>query len=348
MSDGAPEKLGRYSLEGELGKGAMGIVYEGRDPNIGRRVAIKTARRDVLESSGNADELLERFLREAKAAGTLNHPNIITIYDAATDGDTTYIAMEYIEGCDLRDWIKARTARPVEDYVALMATLAEALAYAHANGVVHRDIKPANILMPKDGPPKIADFGIARLADSELTQQGALIGTPHYMSPEQFMGQRIDGRSDLFSLAVILYELATGERPFGGEQMSTIMHHVTRTEPVVPHTLNPAVPHYLSEVLLRALAKAPQDRYADGHALAAALRECLKPQPDPAILAGADATASAAAVSHALPRCLAGRVLSIPGFMARVSLKSVPMSLIAPKCGASAANSLRPRGASQE
>ncbi len=308
MSEGAPAKLGRYSLQRELGKGAMGIVYEGRDPNIGRCVAIKTARRDVLESSGNADELLERFLREAKAAGALNHPNIITIYDAGTDGDTTYIAMEYIEGCDLRDWIKTRTARPVEDYVGLMATLAEALAYAHANGVVHRDIKPANILMPNDGPPKIADFGIAHLADSELTQQGALIGTPHYMSPEQFMGQRIDGRSDLFSLAVILYELATGERPFGGEQLSTIMHHVTRTEPVVPHTLNPAVPRPLSEVLLRALAKAPQDRYRDGRALAAALYECLKPEPDPAILSGADpredatvnlSNAGATVLSHA-------------------------------------------------
>jgi serine/threonine-protein kinase len=279
-----PEKIGRYEIVGVIGKGAMGVVYEGRDPNINRRVAIKTARKDVLESSGMAEEMLVRFLREAQAAGALNHPNIITIYDAGEEGDMAYIAMEYIEGHDLRHEIVHRAALDISDIVDIGAAVAEALAEAHDHGVIHRDVKPANIMIPDNGPIKVADFGIAHVADSNLTQDGALIGTPHYMSPEQFMGHKLDGRSDLFSLGIILYELLTGEKPFAGEALSTVMHHVIKSEPASPDELNFAVPDPVAKVVLKTLSKKANDRYVDGRALAAALRESIEESPNTAIL----------------------------------------------------------------
>jgi eukaryotic-like serine/threonine-protein kinase len=279
-----PEKLGRYEIVRELGKGAMGVVYEGRDPNIDRRVAIKTARRDILEASGMAEEMMERFLREAKAAGMLNHPSVITIFDAAEENGIAYIAMEYLEGGDLLDALEKRNAFSVEQIADIGATICEALAAAHDHGVVHRDIKPANIMMPDTGPLKVADFGIARVSDSNLTQEGALIGTPHYMSPEQFMGQKVDGRSDLFSTAVILYEMITGEKPFSGEALSTVMHHVVKTKPTMPNELNFAVPIPLSQVVMKALSKPPNERYQDGRAMAVALRESVKPNPNDTLL----------------------------------------------------------------
>ena len=292
MSDSEiPKKLGRYKIIGELGKGAMGIVYEGRDPNIGRRVAIKTARRDVMEASGMADEMMERFLREAQAAGRLNHPNIITIFDAAEEGDMAYIAMEYLEGGDLSDLIVAKKRIPIEKIVDIGATICDALAVAHDQGVVHRDIKPANILMPTDKPLKVADFGIAHVSDSELTQEGALIGTPHYMSPEQFMGQSLDGVSDLFSVGIILYELLTGEKPFTGEALSTVMHNVIKSAPVNPREFNFNISDAVDAVVMKSLSKRPADRYADARAMAAALREALKDNPDEAVLGVALASA---------------------------------------------------------
>lgn len=286
-----PARLGRYEIVRQLGRGAMGVVYEGLDPNIGRRVAIKTARRDVLETSGRADEMIERFLREAKAAGGLNHAHIITIYDAGEQDGTAYIAMEYIEGSDLQKTIGQRSRFSSEETVALGATVCEALAHAHDNGVVHRDVKPSNIMMLADGTIRVADFGIAHVKDSSLTQEGAMIGTPHYMSPEQFMGQRVDGRSDLFSVGIILYELLTGEKPFHGEAISTVMHAVIKTDPIDPSALNFSVNNVLSEVIMKSLEKAPSQRYADGRAMAAALRESLKEHPDPAITLVGDAGA---------------------------------------------------------
>jgi serine/threonine-protein kinase len=288
-----PTKLGRYEVIRVLGKGAMGVVYEGRDPNIGRRVAIKTARREVVEASGMADEMMERFLREAKAAGALNHPNIITIYDAAEEDGMAYIAMEYLEGGDLADIVDSRKRLGMEEIVEIGANICEALHVAHENGVVHRDIKPANILMPTDKPLKVADFGIAHVSDSNLTQDGALIGTPHYMSPEQFMGQKLDGRSDLFSVGNILYELTTGEKPFGGEALSTVMHRVIKIDPVPPTELNFAIPDALAGVIMKAQSKRPANRYKSGNEMAAALRESLKEHPNPAILdPGANAALS--------------------------------------------------------
>ncbi|MBX3179011.1 MAG: protein kinase [Candidatus Hydrogenedentes bacterium] len=296
-----PEKLGRYEVIRELGKGAMGVVYEGRDPNIGRRVAIKTTRREVVEASGMADEMMERFLREAQAAGALSHPNIITIYDAAEENGIAYIAMEYLEGGDLGDVMESKRRLGMDEIVEIGASICEALAVAHDRGVVHRDIKPANILTPTGQPLKVADFGIAHVSDSNLTQDGALIGTPHYMSPEQFMGQKLDGRSDLFSVGNILYELTTGEKPFGGEALSTVMHHVIKTDPVSPAELNFNVPDALAQVILKALSKRPANRYRTGREMAAALRESLKENPDPAILDPSQAAALGATVPGGTP-----------------------------------------------
>ena len=296
-----PEKLGRYEVVRELGKGAMGVVYEGKDPNIGRRVAIKTARREVVEASGMADEMMERFLREAQAAGALSHPNIITIYDAAEEDGIAYIAMEYLEGGDLGDIIDAKRKLGMDEIVDIGASICEALDVAHTNGVVHRDIKPANILMPTGQPLKVADFGIAHVSDSNLTQDGALIGTPHYMSPEQFMGQKLDGRSDLFSVGNILYELTTGEKPFGGEALSTVMHHVIKTDPVNPTDLNFAVPDALAQVIMTSLSKRPAGRYSTGKAMADALRESLKDNPDPAKLSPSSAALGATIASAPAP-----------------------------------------------
>jgi len=288
MDDNLPKRLGRYVILREIGKGAMGIVYEGRDPNIDRRVAIKTARRDVMEASGMADEMMQRFLREARAAGSLNHPNIITIYDASETDDVAWIAMEYLVGRDLRQILRESATLPQEEIAAIGAEVCEGLAVAHDAGIVHRDVKPANIMVLENGAIKVTDFGIAHVADSNLTLDGSLIGTPHYMSPEQFMGQPVDARSDLFSVGILLYELLTGAKPFNGEALSTVMHQVVKSSPAEPRALNADVSDALYAVITKALSKRPQDRYQDGRIMARALRECLKPNPDMAIILSND------------------------------------------------------------
>ena len=275
--------MGRYQVVRELGKGAMGVVYEGLDPNIGRKVAIKTARRDFLEASGRAGEMLERFLREARAAGALNHPNIVTIYDADEENDIAYIAMEFVEGGDLEDLIEKQRRFTPEEVIKMVAPICSALSVAHGEGIVHRDIKPANIMLLNDGTVKIGDFGIARVSDSNLTQEGTVMGTPYYMSPEQVMGQKVDGRSDLFSVGVIIYEMLTGEKPFSGEALSTVMHNVTRVNPVEPKELNFSINDCLNKVVMKTLSKRPGDRYQSGTAMAAALVESLKENSDPAV-----------------------------------------------------------------
>lgn len=279
-----PAKLGRYDIVREIGRGAMGVVYEGRDAVIGRRVAIKTARRDVMEGSGRADELMQRFLREARAAGVISHPNVITIYDAGCEGELAYIAMEYVESGTLRDLIGTRKSLSPQEVVGIGAGICNGLAAAHACGIVHRDIKPANIMVLPDGSVKVADFGIAHVIDSNLTMEGCMIGTPSFMSPEQFGGRKIDHRSDLFSVGVILYELLTGERPFAGDGICATMHQVLKTNPAFPSELNVAITPALSQVVMKALRKEPGERYAGAAAMAAALQESLKPVPDPAIL----------------------------------------------------------------
>lgn len=297
MENTTPEKLGRYEIIRELGKGAMGVVYEGKDPSLGRRVAIKTARKDVIERSGLAKEMMERFLREARAAGVLNHPNIITIYDVGEEAGMAYIAMEYLEGRDLDTLIEEQRRFDVETVVDYGVQICEALACAHEQGVIHRDVKPANIFIPDNGVLKVVDFGIARTHDSTLTQDGALIGTPTYMSPEQFMGQKVDARSDLFSAGIILYEMLTGEKPFTGEALTTIMHHILKSDPAPPHELNYMVPEHVSAVVMRALSKKAKDRYTNGNAMAKALREGLKDDPDMSIINGVAATVAETVVS---------------------------------------------------
>ena len=208
--------LGRYEITKELGKGAMGIVYLGRDPKINRVVAIKTLRFEEGTDEKTLKELKERFFREAQAAGNLSHPSIVKIYDAGEEQDIAYMAMELLKGNDLKKWCAKGSLLPVEKTLDYMATAAETLDYAHKNGVIHRDIKPANIMLLENGELRVADFGIARIQASSKTATGTVLGTPYYMSPEQIAGKKVDGRADLFSLGVTLYELLTGERPWKG------------------------------------------------------------------------------------------------------------------------------------
>ncbi len=254
-----PAKLGKYEVRRELGRGAMGVVYEGFDPSIQRRVALKTVKSDQLESL-EADEILERFKREAQAAGRLTHANIVGIYEFGEDNGTVFIAMEFVEGKELKEYFDADQRFPIEEVRRIMGEILDALDYSHRQGVVHRDIKPANIILLASGAAKVADFGIARLETSTLTQAGSVLGTPSYMSPEQFMGQTVDGRSDIFSAGVVLYQFLTGERPFTGA-FTTIMHKVLKENPPLPSELNVQVPMAFDGVVRKALAKRPEDRY---------------------------------------------------------------------------------------
>jgi len=264
-------KLGKFEIRRELGKGAMGVVYEGYDPMIERTVAIKTIRAENLQGD-DAQEQLARFRREAQSAGRLTHPNVVSIYDFGLDDGTYYIAMEYVKGRELQEMLNNNERFGTAGVVQVMTQLLEALDYSHRNGVVHRDIKPANIIILDDGTVKVADFGIARIESSNLTQAGMVLGTPSYMSPEQFMGQTVDGRSDLFSAGVILYQLLTGEKPFTGS-LTTIMHKVLQEQPLPPSTLNVQVPRAFDAVVQKALAKRPDERFQTGREFAAAIKD---------------------------------------------------------------------------
>ena len=269
--------LGRYQVEKELGKGAMGVVYLGRDPKINRVVAIKTM---ALSQEFDEDELVEvkeRFFREAETAGRLNHPNIVTIFDAGEEHDLAYIAMEFLKGKDLVPQTKPDALLPLPQVASIVARVAEALAYAHGNNVVHRDIKPANIMYEAASDQvKVTDFGIARITDSSKTKTGMVLGTPSYMSPEQLAGRKIDGRSDLFSLGVTLYQLCCGKLPFTGESMAQLMFKIANE----PHEdilhVRPDVPPALAAIIDRALAKDITLRYQDGNEMARDLRDCLQ------------------------------------------------------------------------
>ena len=265
-----PQKLGKYEIRRELGRGAMGVVFEGWDAGIGRSVALKTVRKDQLDGA-EAEELLSRFKREAQAAGRLNHPGIVAVYEYGEDDGTAFIAMEYVEGRELKDVFDKNERYPLPEVVRIMSQLLEAIGHAHANGIVHRDIKPANVFLLKDGRPKVGDFGIARMESSNLTQAGSVLGTPAYMSPEQFMGQTVDGRSDLFSAGVILYQFLTGEKPFTG-QLTTIMHKVLKEEPTAPSELNVQVPPGFDSLIRKALAKRPDQRFQNAQEFIAALQ----------------------------------------------------------------------------
>jgi serine/threonine-protein kinase len=267
-------KLGRYAILSELGRGAMGVVYKATDTALERTVAVKTVNM-ALERDG-AEKYEARFYQEARAAGSLNHPNIVTVYDVGKEGNVAYMAMEFIEGEELRALLAAGRALPVSQAVSIAAQVAEGLAYAHQHGVVHRDIKPANIMVLTDGPVKITDFGIARMraSNDELTQSGMMLGSPKYMSPEQVIGKRADHRSDIFSLGVILYETLTGSAPFSGENVTALMYQIVNFAPPAPSAVNPAVPELLNFIVAKMLAKPLEERYQSAQELANDLRNC--------------------------------------------------------------------------
>ena len=266
-----PERLGKYAIRRVLGKGAMGTVYLGFDPDIEREVAIKTIRKDLIDQE-LVPEFMARFRNEARAAGRLHHPNIVGVYEYGDDAVVTYIAMEYVDGSGLRDYVRDQTGFTFGRLVDMMTQLLDALDYAHERGVVHRDIKPSNLLMTRRGTLKVADFGIARIDRSNLTSLGMVIGTPSYMSPEQCRGEETDARSDLFSAGVVLYELLTGEKPFPGplESMAYRICH----EDAAPPSKHPALklPAATDQLMATALAKDPAARFAS----AAAFRDALK------------------------------------------------------------------------
>jgi len=273
---GEKPKFGRFEVQKELGKGAMGVVYLGKDPKIGREVAIKTM---ALSQEFEADELAEvkqRFFREAETAGRLSHPNIVTIYDTGEEHDFCYIAMELLKGGDLAPYTKGGKLLPVDQVVSITARVADALGYAHRQGVVHRDIKPANMMYHRESDTlKVTDFGIARLTDSSRTKTGMVLGTPSYMSPEQLAGKRIEGRSDLFSLGVTLYQLLCGRLPFEGESMAQLMFKIANDPPTDIRTIHPELAPPLVAFVERALAKNPDERFQTGEEFGGALRATL-------------------------------------------------------------------------
>lgn len=266
-------QLGRYEVLSELGQGAMGVVYRARDPLIDRVVAIKTINLGL--ALDEKEEYEGRFYQEAKAAGRLSHPNIVTIYDVGRNDDVAYIAMEFLEGRELRDIMNDGGLLPVHQVLDIVAQVASGLAYAHEFGIVHRDVKPSNIMVVRDGHVKITDFGIARMASSSVrTQTGMVLGSPKYMSPEQVMGKLTDQRSDIFSLGVMLYEMLTGVAPFTGDNVNAIMYQTLNTIPAPPNTLNSAVPQMVNFIVAKALSKGLEDRYQEAKDFADDLRSC--------------------------------------------------------------------------
>ena len=256
------DRIGRYRIVRELGRGAMGVVYHAIDPNIGRPVAIKTIQLGQGRKPEEMERMRDRLFREARSAGMLSHPGIVTIYDVEQQGDLAYIAMEYVDGPTLDQLMNEPQVMPPERMFSILGQAAVALDYAHSKGIVHRDIKPANIMIAKDGTTKITDFGIAKItANEHLTMTGAIVGTPHYMSPEQVQGQSIDGRSDQFSLAVIAYELLTGEKPYTGEHLTTVVYKIVAEEAPLPHRLNPSLNGGIEGVIRKGLSKRADSRY---------------------------------------------------------------------------------------
>lgn len=274
-----PKTLGRYEVLGELGKGAMGVVYLARDPLIQRRLALKTFRIAYAAQDAELEQFRARFLREAQSAGILNHPNIVTIHDVVedTEAGVYFIAMEYVQGTDLKRLMQRRERLPIGFVLDVVAQIAEGLDYAHAQGVVHRDVKPANIIITSEKHAKITDFGIARVHASNLTVEGQLLGTPNYMAPEQIQGRDVDHRADLFSLGVMLYELLTGAKPFAGENLTMVTHRIVHEAFKPPTELVGGLPPGVAEVLDRALRKNPDERYGSAGDMASRIRVLLEP-----------------------------------------------------------------------
>jgi len=270
---GDHQQLGRYEILAELGQGAMGVVYKARDPILDRIVAIKTINLNLPK-----DELAEyeaRFYQEARAAGGLNHPNIVTIYDIGKSEYIAYMAMEFLEGEELRTTLAAEQPLPILQALDVAAQVAEGLAYAHDRHIVHRDIKPANVMVVREGLVKITDFGIARMRTNEVrTMTGMIVGSPKYMSPEQVAGKRADHRCDLFSLGVVLYEMVTGQTPFQGDSIHGIMYQILNSTPPAPSQRNPELPEIVDLIVAKALARNAEERYQSAKDLVKDLLDC--------------------------------------------------------------------------
>jgi len=314
------ERIGRYRIVSEIGRGAMGIVYRGEDEALGRSVAIKTilASMDSIEQEG----YLARFKQEAKALGGLNHPSIITVFEFGDERGVAYLAMEYLEGHEVRDLIAQRKL-DLASAVDIAAQVADGLAFAHGRGVVHRDIKPGNVMVIEGNRAKIMDFGIARVRSSDLkTQTGLMLGSPRYMSPEQVLGRAVDHRSDIFSLGLVLYEMIAGVAPFGGTDIHQIMYQICNGQAAPPSAANPAVTRSLDIIVARALEKDAAARYQDAAAMAADLRACLPELagagPAPAIAAAGATPGEATVATLVMP--IAGMHV-LPRFDAEAALK---------------------------
>jgi serine/threonine-protein kinase len=279
-----PQSLGRYQIQGVLGKGAMGLVYDGIDPNLGRRVAIKTILTRKLDAEA-ARMIAVRFEREVRAVARLNHRNIVQVYDFGAEGDLAYIVMEFIQGRELKDYFDANERFELKKAFRIMIELLDALEFAHEAGIVHRDIKPANVMIDAAGHAKLTDFGVARVADpgdqAEATRAGAMVGTPSYMSPEQIQGQKVDRRTDIFSAGIMFYQFLTGQKPFEGTQF-VLQQKIVMEDPVWPSAIV-QVPPAFDRVVARALAKDVEQRYQSARSFAAALKRILegKPPEDP-------------------------------------------------------------------
>jgi serine/threonine protein kinase len=270
------DHFGRYKILGSLGKGAMGMVYKGLDPAIDRPVALKTIRVDQIFEPGEVNELRERLDREAKAAGKLSHPNIVTIYDVGEDGNVQYIAMEFLRGNTLESLIRNGLNWDYKTISRVVMQVCDALEYAHENGIVHRDIKPANIMILEGNKVKVMDFGIARLDKSaSMTHTGTALGTPNYISPEQLKGQMVDRRSDIFSLGVVFYEILTSQKPFKGETISALIYSILHTEPTPPSEVNLDVPRIFDKIIAKALVKDPDLRFQKAGDIADILRKLV-------------------------------------------------------------------------
>jgi len=330
------QSIGRYEIISELGRGAMGLVYKAKDPTIGRTVAIKTMRIDV--HGAEAEDMLRRFRNEAQAVGLLNHPNIVTIYDAGEQDNIFYIAMEFIEGTTLHQLMSQRRVLATEDVIRLSRQICAGLDYAHSHNIVHRDIKPANIMITSNGTVKIMDFGIAKTGGG-VTSTGQVLGTPNYMSPEQVKGKPLDGRSDLFSFGVLLYEMLTGEKPFVGQNVTTIIYKIVNENPIPPRDLDVTIHPGLSTVVTKALSKSPDERYQSGADLVRDLESYKTLGPKLGIASTPISTASAASAAAGqgdkttvLPmKVVSGSTARVPIAVAAPAPARAPVPLPLPK-----------------
>ena len=327
-----PERIGRYVVEREIGRGGMGVIYKAHDPDIDRSVALKLIRADLLSDADRAD-FITRFRREAQAAGRCAHANIVAVYDIGVDNGDPFMAMEFVQGATLAQAMDGGLRFSIGEAVAIILQVLAALGCAHENGVVHRDIKPANVLLLPGGLPhgvqvpslrvKVMDFGIARLDTSELTQTGAIVGSPHYMSPEQCRGDHVDHRTDLFSTGTLLYQLLTGQKPFGGTSFTEVAYKLVYEDPPDLRDVLSNAPAALADVLRRAMAKRPADRFESAAAMAAALQGRVTEDPDTTLpIAGDAQTMVAPAMLASIERVLASHVGPIARTMVNTAARS--------------------------